>query len=167
LPGRRNEAGNMSVELPAPIEALNGQTAGRLCGRRRLRQRSTRFRLAIDHALTPRVIETGNLRVNLDTKTVEVSGQHMHLTGKEYQILELLSLLKGTTLTKEMVLNHLYGGKDEPGLSLTYSSASSGKSFRQLLAASTASKRYGAADICYAIWAKNVLKLPTLRAGSC
>ena len=60
------------------------------------------------------VIETGYLRVNLDTKTVEVNGQRVHLTSKEYQMLELLSLRKGTTLTKEMFLNHLYGGMDEP-----------------------------------------------------
>src|SRR3546814_4751554 len=60
------------------------------------------------------VIGTGKLTVNLDTRTVEVEGQPLHLTGKEYGILELLSLRKGTTLTKEMFLNHLYGGMDEP-----------------------------------------------------
>jgi two-component system cell cycle response regulator CtrA len=64
------------------------------------------------------VIETGELRVNLDTKTVEVNNQRVHLTGKEYQMLELLSLRKGTTLTKEMFLNHLYGGMDEPELKI-------------------------------------------------
>jgi two-component system, cell cycle response regulator CtrA len=61
------------------------------------------------------VIQTGDLVVNLDSKTVEVDGANVHLTGKEYQMLELLSLRKGTTLTKEMFLNHLYGGMDEPG----------------------------------------------------
>jgi len=60
------------------------------------------------------VIVTGKLAVNLDAKTVEVAGHPVHLTGKEYQILELLSLRKGSTLTKEMFLNHLYGGMDEP-----------------------------------------------------
>jgi len=60
------------------------------------------------------VIRTGKLVVNLDTKTVEVDNQRVHLTGKEYSMLELLSLRKGTTLTKEMFLNHLYGGMDEP-----------------------------------------------------
>ena len=60
------------------------------------------------------VIQTGDLIVNLDTKTVEVNSARVHLTGKEYQMLELLSLRKGTTLTKEMFLNHLYGGMDEP-----------------------------------------------------
>src|SRR5690606_16383842 len=64
------------------------------------------------------VITTGDLKVNLDTKTVEVEGNRVHLTGKEYQMLELLSLRKGTTLTKEMFLNHLYGGIDEPELKI-------------------------------------------------
>jgi two-component system cell cycle response regulator CtrA len=60
------------------------------------------------------VIRTGELAVNLDAHSVEVDGQPLHLTGKEYGILELLSLRKGSTLTKEMFLNHLYGGMDEP-----------------------------------------------------
>ena len=64
------------------------------------------------------IIRTGKIDVNLDTKTVEVDGDTVHLTGKEYQMLELLSLRKGTTLTKEMFLNHLYGGMDEPELKI-------------------------------------------------
>lgn len=63
-------------------------------------------------------IKTGKIQVNLDAKTVEADGQPVHLTGKEYQMLELLSLRKGTTLTKEMFLNHLYGGMDEPELKI-------------------------------------------------
>ncbi len=64
------------------------------------------------------IIKTGKLAVNLDASTVEVDGRPIHLTGKEYGILELLSLRKGTTLTKEMFLNHLYGGMDEPELKI-------------------------------------------------
>jgi len=64
------------------------------------------------------VIRTGKICVNLDAKTVEAAGRPVHLTGKEYQMLELLSLRKGTTLTKEMFLNHLYGGMDEPELKI-------------------------------------------------
>jgi two-component system cell cycle response regulator CtrA len=64
------------------------------------------------------VLRTGRVNVNLDAKSVDVDGQSVHLTGKEYQILELLSLRKGTTLTKEMFLNHLYGGMDEPELKI-------------------------------------------------
>ncbi len=60
------------------------------------------------------VIETGDIKVNLDSRTIEAAGKPLHLTGKEYAILELLSLRKGSTLTKEMFLNHLYGGMDEP-----------------------------------------------------
>jgi two-component system cell cycle response regulator CtrA len=64
------------------------------------------------------IIKTGDIEVNLDGKTVEVRGNAMHLTGKEYQMLELLSLRKGTTLTKEMFLNQVYGGMDEPKLKI-------------------------------------------------
>ena len=64
------------------------------------------------------IIQTGKLKVNFDARTVKVNDQPLHLTGKEYEILELLSLRKGTTLTKEMFLNHLYGGMDEPELKI-------------------------------------------------
>jgi len=64
------------------------------------------------------ISKTGKLTVNLDTRRVEVDGQPLHLTGKEYGILELLSRRKSTTLTKEMFLNHLYGGMDEPELKI-------------------------------------------------
>jgi len=64
------------------------------------------------------IIRTGRVNVNLDAKTVDVDNKPVHLTGKEYQMLELLSLRKGTTLTKEMFLNHLYGGMDEPELKI-------------------------------------------------
>ncbi|GHG36553.1 response regulator transcription factor CtrA [Paracoccus aerius] len=64
------------------------------------------------------VIQIGDIVVNLDTHSVEVKGKPIHLTGKEYQILELLCLRKGMTLSKEMFLNHLYGGIDEPELKI-------------------------------------------------
>ena len=60
------------------------------------------------------IIMMGDLSVDLTTKTVEIYGQHVHLTRKEYEILELLALRKGATITKAMFLNHLYGGMDEP-----------------------------------------------------
>ena len=63
-------------------------------------------------------IRTGKLVVNLDTRVVSVDDQPVYLTAKEYGILELLSLRKGTTLTKEMFLNHLYGGINEPELKI-------------------------------------------------
>lgn len=60
------------------------------------------------------VIRTGKLVVNLNAKMVEVDGFRVHLTNKEYSIVELLALHKGKTITKDMFLNHLYGGIDEP-----------------------------------------------------
>jgi two-component system cell cycle response regulator CtrA len=63
------------------------------------------------------VILTGKVAVNLDAQTVDVNGS-LHLTGKEYAMLELLSLRKGLTITKEMFLNHLYGGMDEPEIKI-------------------------------------------------
>jgi two-component system cell cycle response regulator CtrA len=64
------------------------------------------------------VINNDDLCVNLDTKTVEIDGARVHVTGKEYQMLELLALRQGTTLTKEMFLSHLYGGMDEPEMKI-------------------------------------------------
>jgi len=67
-----------------------------------------------NHKADGSTIRTGKLVVNLDTRAVSVDDQPVRLTGKEYGVLELLSLSKGTTLTKEMFLNHLYGGPHEP-----------------------------------------------------
>ncbi|CAK8163033.1 Cell cycle response regulator CtrA [Candidatus Xenohaliotis californiensis] len=64
------------------------------------------------------IIEIGKLKINLDNRMVEVNGVVLHLTSKEYAILELLALRAGSTLTKEVFLNHLYGGIDEPELKI-------------------------------------------------
>jgi two-component system cell cycle response regulator CtrA len=64
------------------------------------------------------VITTGRLTVNLNAKTVTVDGSPVRLTAKEYQILELLTLRTGTTMTKEMILNHLYDGSDDPNIKI-------------------------------------------------
>jgi two-component system cell cycle response regulator CtrA len=60
------------------------------------------------------LIAVGDLVIDMDAKRAELHGEHIRLTNKEYTILELLALRKGSTLTKEMFLNHLYGGVDEP-----------------------------------------------------
>ena len=60
------------------------------------------------------IIKTGDVEIDLDTQTVTVKGKTLHLTGKEYGIMELLSLRKGATLNKDQFLNHLYNGMDEP-----------------------------------------------------
>ena len=69
---------------------------------------------AADQRANASQVRTGKVVVNLDKRAASVDDQPVHLTGKEYGILELLSLRKGTTLTKEMFLDHLYGGTDEP-----------------------------------------------------
>jgi two-component system cell cycle response regulator CtrA len=59
-------------------------------------------------------LTVGELALNLGSREATVAGTPIHLTGKEYAILELLMLRKGMVLTKEAFLNHLYGGMDEP-----------------------------------------------------
>jgi two-component system cell cycle response regulator CtrA len=63
-------------------------------------------------------LRVGPLLLNLDSHDVTVNGEPVHLTGKEYAILELLVLRKGMVLTKEAFLNHLYGGMDEPEMKI-------------------------------------------------
>jgi two-component system cell cycle response regulator CtrA len=64
------------------------------------------------------VVKIGDLTVNVDAKTVHIKQVRVNLTGKEYQMLELLSLRRGTTITKEMFLSQLYGGMDEPEIKI-------------------------------------------------
>ena len=63
-------------------------------------------------------LRIGPLQLHLDSREVMAHGQPVHLTGKEYAILELLVLRKGMVLTKEAFLNHLYGGMDEPEMKI-------------------------------------------------
>ncbi|MDR1366056.1 MAG: response regulator transcription factor [Holosporales bacterium] len=63
-------------------------------------------------------ITVGRLNLNLNKRIVEIDGKQLHLTCKEYSILELMCMRKGATITKEMFLNHLYGGIDEPELKI-------------------------------------------------
>jgi len=81
-------------------------TGERIAGHQALLRRSQ------DHSRN--VITTGKLAVNLEAKTVEVNGNRVHLTQKEYQVLELLSLRKGFSVTKKAFMDHLYGGMNEP-----------------------------------------------------
>jgi two-component system, cell cycle response regulator CtrA len=96
------------------------------------------------------------------------NGQRVHLTGKEYQMLELLSLRKGTTLTKEMFLNHLYGGMDEPELKIidVFICKLRKKLARQPTGGQAAtSKPSGAAAMCCAIRASCTWRaLPSSRS---
>jgi two-component system, cell cycle response regulator CtrA len=64
------------------------------------------------------MIRTGKLVLDIDGRTAAIDNRRLHLTGKEYGVLELLCLRKGVILTKEALLNHLYGGMDEPELKI-------------------------------------------------
>jgi two-component system cell cycle response regulator CtrA len=64
------------------------------------------------------LLSIGTLQLNLDSREVKIGHRPVHLTGKEYAILELLVLRKGMVLTKEAFLNHLYGGLDEPEMKI-------------------------------------------------
>jgi len=64
------------------------------------------------------VVRFDKVTINLESRVVEVNGKKVHLTNKEYAIIELLAMRKGTVLTKEMFLNHLYGSMDEPEIKI-------------------------------------------------
>ena len=66
------------------------------------------------HGHSSAKIAAGNLSINLSRNTAAVNDKNLSLTRKEYQILHLLLLRKGTVLSKDTFLNHLYGGVDEP-----------------------------------------------------
>jgi two-component system cell cycle response regulator CtrA len=69
---------------------------------------------AADQKTNASQVRTGKVLINFDERVVSVDDLPVHLTGREYGILELLGRHQGTTLTKEMLLDHLYGGTDEP-----------------------------------------------------
>jgi two-component system cell cycle response regulator CtrA len=60
------------------------------------------------------VLEVGDLSLSVETREIRFRDRLIHLTGKEYSTLELLVLRRGQFITKDMFLNHLYGGMDEP-----------------------------------------------------
>ena len=64
------------------------------------------------------VVRFDKVSINLDTRVVEIDNKQVHLTNKEYAILELLAVRKGSVLTKEMFLNHLYISIDEPEIKI-------------------------------------------------
>ena len=63
-------------------------------------------------------LRVGLLQLTLTSREVLVDGAPVHVTSKEFSILELLVLRKGCVVTKEAILNHLYGGMDEPEIKI-------------------------------------------------
>ena len=107
-----------SAKIETPVLILSGLTEPdkKVKGLELLARIQAVVRRSKGHANS--IIRTGDVEVNLDTQTVSVNGETLHLTGKEYGIMELLSLRKGSTLNKDQFLNHLYGGIDEPELKI-------------------------------------------------
>jgi two-component system cell cycle response regulator CtrA len=71
------------------------------------------------HGHAQELIRVGKrLVIDLKNKVAMVDEQPLPISNKEYAILELLAVRQGTTITKEMFLNHLYGGLDEPELKI-------------------------------------------------
>jgi two-component system cell cycle response regulator CtrA len=66
------------------------------------------------NGLSQPLINVGSISIDLAAKSVSVGGIRLNLTGKEYQMLELLTLRRGATLSKDVFLNHMYNGMDEP-----------------------------------------------------
>ena len=60
------------------------------------------------------LLSIGPVTLNLDSREVRVEGRSVQLTGKEFAIFELLVTRRGMVLTKDVILNHLYDGMDEP-----------------------------------------------------
>ncbi len=59
-------------------------------------------------------LRIGSVEINMNAKKIFAKGKPVTLTKKEYQIAEILALRKGVVLSKEAILDHLYGGLDEP-----------------------------------------------------
>src|SRR5690349_16184026 len=102
---------------PSPrnsVRCIQGFTPRQRPGTHGGRMNSSASLECADTKIAESTIRAGDLTVNLETRLVTVKGNPVRLTPKEYEILELLSLRKGTISTKEMFLNHLYGGINEP-----------------------------------------------------
>lgn len=63
-------------------------------------------------------IHVGDLVVDLNKKQAFINQKLLNLTSKEYALVELLALKKGSTVSKENILNQLYGGIDEPEIKI-------------------------------------------------
>ena len=63
-------------------------------------------------------LRVGDLTLDVDQHDVTANGVRVHLTAKEFAILELLVLRRNMIMTKEAILAHLYGGMDEPEIKI-------------------------------------------------
>ena len=59
-------------------------------------------------------IALGPVVLDVDSHTVAVNGETVHVTEKEYRILEMLFQRSGSVIAKESFLSQIYGGNDQP-----------------------------------------------------
>lgn len=64
------------------------------------------------------LFRVGRLTVSMEDRIAYMENTPLHLTKKEFCMLELLALRQGAVITKDMFLNALYGGQDEPELKI-------------------------------------------------
>jgi two-component system, cell cycle response regulator CtrA len=69
-------------------------------------------------AAAPSKLILGPLVLDLSARRALVDAEPIALTAKEYACLEFLAMRRGMTVTKEMFLAHLYGGRDEPEMKI-------------------------------------------------
>jgi DNA-binding response OmpR family regulator len=66
-------------------------------------------------ALLPTVLEWGDLRLNPSNYEVSYGENLLHLTPKEYQLLELFIRKNKMVLSRSLMLDHLWSFEDPPG----------------------------------------------------
>lgn len=66
------------------------------------------------HGYSHRLLSARNIVLDQDRSEVSFEGRRIHLTRKEYAVLELLMLRRGRLVPKWHIIGHLYGGLDEP-----------------------------------------------------
>ncbi len=74
------------------------------------RMLAVRRRMTAEPVTTAKVdIRVGSLHIDLSNRTVEVDGEEVHLTPKEYELLRLLATHPGKVLTHRAILNEVWG----------------------------------------------------------
>lgn len=63
---------------------------------------------------TNSTLRLGPVELSLDRREVRIHGRQLHISRREFAVLELLFLKQGVILNKAAFLNHLYCGMDEP-----------------------------------------------------
>ncbi|MDX9971894.1 MAG: response regulator transcription factor [FCB group bacterium] len=64
------------------------------------------------------VLQSGDLTVNLITREVMLAGNQVHLTAREFNLLEYLMRSPGRVLTRTQILEHVWGYDFDPATNL-------------------------------------------------